>query len=141
MRRLALRAGQAVSVDAAPGTIVRSLEGTIWLTQEAVPSDRILIPGTRCVSESGGKIVLSSMDGSSVARIYTQGCSGRRREYAGAGLQVDSAVIARIERDARRARNEEMHRVARKLGAFIASAWRSLARRLGQAVAQHVRAA
>ena len=139
MRRLELRADQALSLDAAPGTIVRALEGTIWLTQEGMPSDRILIAGTRFVAESDGKIVLSSIDGPSVARTYTPGC-GARDENAGAGLQVDSGVIARVEREARRARNQEIIRLLRKAVALAASAWHLLARRVGRA-AQPVRAA
>jgi len=137
MRRLALGRNQAISLDAVPGTIVRALEGSIWLTQDnAAVSDRILIPGTRFVSGSDGKIVLSSMDGPGVARIYTPDCSGRHA-YAGAGLQVDSAAIAAIERAARRARSQELRRLARELGACIASAGRSLARRFGRPAAQH----
>jgi hypothetical protein len=124
VRQLALRPYQAVSVDAAPGTSVRCLEGTIWLTQDALPSDHILIPGTRFVSETDGKIVLSSMDGASVARVYTPGCNDRAA--AGHGLQVDPGVIARVEREARRARNKEIGRLLRKLGDLAASAWHAL---------------
>lgn len=131
IRRLELRPSQAVPVDAWPGTIVRCLEGTIWLTQEGLFSDCILIAGTRFVSASNGKIVLSSVDGASAARIYTQGCSGRH-EYVGSGLQLDSGVVARIERKARRARNEEILRLLRKLGAFIASAWQDLKAEVGR---------
>lgn len=136
MRRLELRPHQAVSVEAAPGTIVRCLEGTIWLTQEALFSDCILIAGTRFVSASRGKIVLSSFEAPSVARIYAQGGNGRH-EYAGSGLQIDSGVIARIENEARRERAKEIGRLARKLGALVASAWHSLTRRYKQAIVEH----
>ena len=135
MRRLELRAHHATPVEAAPGTIVRCLEGTIWLTQDGMLSDCILVPGTRFVSASDGKIVLSSMDGASVARIYTPGCSDQAS--AGYGLQVDSGVVARVEREARRARNKEIGRLLRKLGDLVASAWDYLARRFRQAAAQH----
>jgi hypothetical protein len=135
MRRLELRPNQAVAVDAVPGTMVRGLEGTIWLTHEALPSDYILIAGTRFASEFGGKIVLTSMDGASVARIYTPGCNDEAS--AGYGLHIDSGVVARVEREARRARNKEIGRLLRKLGDLVASAWDYLARRLRQAAAQH----
>jgi hypothetical protein len=135
VRELALRPHQAVPVEAAPGTIVRCLEGTIWLTQDALLNDHILIPGTRFVSESDGKIVLSSMDGASVARVYTPGCNDQAS--LGHGLQIDSGVVARVEREARRARNKEIGRLLRKLGDLAASAWHSLARRFRQAAAQH----
>ena len=134
MRRLELRAHHATPVEAAPGTIVRCLEGTIWLTQDGMLSDCILVPGTRFVSASDGKIVLSSIDGASVARVYTPGCG---HEYAGHGLQIDSGVIARIEREARRARAKEIGRLAGKLGNVIAAAWHSLTRRFRHPAIQH----
>ena len=135
VRRLELRANQTLALDAVPGTIVRSLRGTVWLTQEALLSDRILIAGTRFVSESSGKIVLSSIDGPSAVRLYEPGCAGSR-EY-GRGLQVDSGVIARIEREARRARMQEIRRLAGKLAAYFAAAWQSLTRRFRHAAVQH----
>ena len=123
VRRLELRANQTLALNAVPGTIVRSLHGTVWLTQEALLSDRILIAGTRFVSESSGKIVLSSIDGPSAVRLYEPGCAGGH-EY-GHGLQVDSTVIARIEREARLARMKEIRRLAGKLAAYFAAAWQN----------------
>jgi hypothetical protein len=125
VRRLELYPQQAMSIEAAPGTIVRCLEGTIWLTQEAVPHDHILIPGTRFVSESDGKIVLTSFDGAAAAQVYAPGC-GADPARVGFGLQFDPGVVARVEREALRARQREIGRLLRKLGAFIASAWHTL---------------
>jgi hypothetical protein len=124
VRRLELRANQAVSLNGAPGIIVRALRGTIWLTQEALLGDRILIAGTRFVSDSRGKIVLSAIDGPGAVRIY-EPCSGRPGPF-GPGLQIDSGVIARIEREARHARTQEILRLTRRLGRFIASAWQHI---------------
>jgi hypothetical protein len=147
VRRLELRPQQAVSVEAAPGTIVRCLDGTIWLTQEAVPHDHILIPGTRFVSESDGKIVLTSFDGAAAAQVYAPGC-GADPARAGFGVQLDPGVVARVEREALRARQREIGRLLRKLGAFIASAWHTLKAEVGRRksegstpVAKHNRAA
>lgn len=131
VRRLELRPQRAVSIEAAPGTIVRGLEGTIWLTQEAVPHDYILIPGTRFVSESDGKIVLTSFDGAAAAQVYAPGCSADPAR-AGFGLQLDPGVVARVEREALRARQREIGRLLRKLGAFIASAWHTLKAEVGR---------
>jgi hypothetical protein len=125
LRRLALHPQRAESIAATRGTVVRSLQGTIWLTQEAVPHDYFLIPGTRFVSESDGKIVLTSLDGAAVAQVYAPGC-GADPARAGFGLQLDPGVVARVEREARRARTKEIGRLLRKLGDLTASAWHYL---------------
>jgi hypothetical protein len=136
VRRLALHSQRAESIAATRGTVVRALQGTIWLTQEAVPHDYILIPGTRFVSRSDGKIVLTSLDDAAVAQVYAPGC-GADLARAGFGLQLDPGVVARVEREARRARIGEIGRLLHKLRDLSASAWHSLARRFRQAAAQH----
>lgn len=136
VRRLELRSQQAMSIEAAPGTIVRSLEGTIWLTQEAVPHDYILIPGTRFVSESDGKIVLSPFDGAAVAQVYAPGC-GADPARVGFGLQLDPGVVARVEREALRARQREIGRLLGKLREIALSGWHDLARRFREMAAEH----
>ena len=136
VRRLALHPQRAESIAATGGTVVRSVQGTIWLTQEAVPHDYILIPGTRFVSESDGKIVLSSFDGAAVAQVYAPGC-GADPAQAGSGLQLDPGVVARVEREARRARGREIGRLLRRLGDLTASAWHYLARRFRHAATQY----
>ena len=135
MRRLALDPRRAESIAATRGTVVRSVEGTTWLTHEAFPHDYILIPGTRFVSRSSGKIVLTALDGAAVAQVYAPGC-GADPARAGSGLQLDPGLVARVEREARRARVKEIYRLLGKLGAFAASAWQSLTKRY-RALAQH----
>jgi hypothetical protein len=134
--RLELRPHQTVSIAAAPGTLVRSVQGTIWLTQEALFADKILIPGTRFVSGSSGKIVLSALDGAAVVRVYAPECDTRLASI-GTGLQLDSGVVERIERAARRARVQEIYRLLGKLGDAALSGWHALARRFRHAAAQH----
>ena len=136
VRRLELRPRRAVPIEAAPGTIVRCLEGTIWLTQEAVPHDHILIPGTRFVSESNGKIVLTSFDGAALAQVYAPGC-GADPARAGSGLQLDPGVVARVEREARGARIREIGRLLGKLREIALSGWHALARRFREMAAEH----
>ena len=132
--RLPLDPRRAESIAATRGTAVRSLEGTIWLTQEALPHDYILIPGTRFVSRSSGRIVLTALEGAAVAQVYAPGCGA---DPAGSGLQLDSGLVDRVEREARRARVQEIYRLLGKLGELTASAWHSLARRYKQAVVEH----
>ena len=136
VRRMALDPRSAESIAATRGTVVRSLEGTIWLTQDALPHDYILIPGTRFVSQSDGKIVLPALDGAAMAQVYAPGC-GADPARAGSGLQVDSGLVARVEREARRARVTEIYRLLGKLGEIALSGWHALARRFRQAAAQH----
>jgi hypothetical protein len=133
--RLALRPHQTVSISAAPGTVVRGLEGTVWLTQEALLADCILIPGTRFVSASRGKIVLSALDGAAVARVYAPECD-TRLAHIGTGLQFDPGVLERIEKEARRAQAQEIGRLLRLLGDFVSSAWRSIKAKGGRRKAE-----
>ena len=131
-KRLEIHPRQAVPVNTVPGTVVHCESGLIWLTQEALWSDTILVAGTKFVSASDGKIVLSAPDGA-VARIYASGSDGRGR--LASGLHIDHEVIVRIERDARLARWVEIGRGLRWLGSFIASAWHNLTHRQHHAVA------
>jgi hypothetical protein len=133
-KRLEIPAGQAVPVKAVPGTVVQCERGLIWLTQDAMWRDIILIAGAKFVSASDGKIVLSAPDGDSVARVYA--ASGDRPLSSfGSGLHIDYTVITRIEREARLARWAEFGSWFTWAGGVIASAWHHLAHRQRHAVA------
>ena len=118
-----VRPNEAVPVEAACGTAVQCLNGTLWLTQEGQWRDFILIAGTTFVSAGDGKIVLSAPQATSMARIFKKQCSSG---LAGAGrLYIDPGAVERLEREARRARLEEIGVLLRRIGGWIASAWRA----------------
>jgi hypothetical protein len=131
-RQIELIPNQAVSVDAVRGTVVRSLRGSFWLTQEGHWRDYFLVAGVSYVSQDDGRIVLNAQDRVSAASVY-------RAELAPGGracdarLYVSAGAIARIERDARRAQAAEVVRWIGLLADVLAGAWRRLRRAMGAA--------
>ena len=127
-RRLEFFPNQAVAVAAEPGTVVRGLRGRIWLTQEGHSRDYVLVPGMSYVSLDRGKIVLNSLDAASTASVgHIELAPGA--SPCTARLELDSTVVARIERDARRARAAEMGRWTTALGSALMRGWRSITAR------------
>ena len=121
----------AMPIDAAPGTVVHCLMGTIWLTQDGMSSDRILIAGMSFVSGSSGKIVVSSPSGASVVHVYHP----ETPSIARSALRVDYDVVQRVERAARRARQEEIGRWMGKLADVVASVWHAITHDFQRAIA------
>jgi len=127
-RRLDVDRNQSVSVAAAPGTAVRCLRGRFWLTQEGHWQDHFLVAGESYVSLDNGKIVLSALESASAASIYridpaptNATCDSR--------LHLDAGVISRIEKEARRARAEEVARWMARLVSVVSRIWRSITTR------------
>ncbi len=67
---LALEARQPVTIAGAAGTVVRVLEGRVWLTEEGVSEDVFLFPGAEYRLQSLGRVVLDS-DGVSRVEVAT----------------------------------------------------------------------
>jgi len=67
---LALEARQPVTIAGAAGTVVRVLEGRVWLTEEGVSEDLFLFPGSEYRLQSFGRVVLDS-DGVSRVEVAT----------------------------------------------------------------------
>lgn len=124
-RQIELLPNQAVSVDAVRGTVVRSLRGSIWLTQEGQWRDYILVAGMSYVSLDAGRIVLNAPDRASAARVYRIELAPGVRTCE-ARLHVGDGTIARISRDARRAQAAEIGRAFGLLADALAGAWRRL---------------
>ena len=126
-RQIELLPNQTASVDAVRGTVVRSLRGSLWLTQEGHWRDYILVAGMSYVSQDDGQIVLNALDHASSASVYrTKPTRGDRA--CDALLHVSADAIARIERDARHARAAEVGRWFGFLADALAGAWRRLFR-------------
>lgn len=125
VRQIELVSNQAVSVDAVRGTVVRSLRGRIWLTQEGHWRDYILVAGVSYVSQDDGRIVLNAQDHASLASVYRIELAPGNRT-CDAQLNVSAEAIARIDLDARRARAAEVGRLFGILADALAGAWRRL---------------
>lgn len=126
-RLIELLPNQAVPVDAARGTVVRSLSGKLWLTQEGHWHDYTLLAGMSYISLDNGRIVVSAPDGASAASVYQIELAPGERS-CDAVVNLGAGTIARIERDARRAQAAEIvHWIGYVAGA-LAAAWRRLMR-------------
>jgi hypothetical protein len=123
--RIDLVPNQAVPVDAVRGTVVRSLRGKVWLTQEGHWRDYILVGGMSYVSLDNGRIVLNAPDDASAVSVYRIELAPGRRA-CDALVHVGAGTIARIERDARRAQAAEVVRWIGYLAGALAGAWRRL---------------
>jgi len=131
-RQIELLPNQAVSVDAVRGTVVRSLRGSFWLTQEGHWRDYILVAGVSYVSLDDGRIVLNAQDLGGAASVYrTELPPGDHA--CDSWLHVSDGAIARIERDARRAQAAEVVRWIGFLADALAGAWRRLRRAMAAA--------
>ncbi len=128
-RRLELRPDEAVSVPAARGTLVHCVRGPIWLTQEGLWQDYILVEGTQFVSGGNGKIVLNALDGAGQALIYSTE-SGAASGLT-PGIHIGHDVIERVTREARHAQIEEISCLLARLGTAAWRALLALARRFG----------
>jgi hypothetical protein len=110
--RREIRPNQAISLAAPRGTIVRGESGTLWLTQEGHWQDYIIVPGAQYLSPEDRKIVVSSLGGGGTVTV-SRLKPGAEHRFHGSPLRFESAVFARIEREARSAQ-------ARLLGEWIA---------------------
>ena len=127
-RRIEVAAGKATSVAAVPGTVVSCLEGRLWLTQEGHWRDYILVPGATYVSLDRGTIVLTTTDEASAASLSRIELAPEDRAND-ARLQISAEAIGRIEREARRARAQEIARWFEVLGKALTEAWGRIASR------------
>lgn len=110
--RREVRPNQAVSIEAARGTVVRSESGTLWLTQEGDRQDYILVPGAQYLSSGDRRIVVTAIGSRgavAVSRLEPDAGLG----FHGSALRIDPSVVARLGREARGAR-------ARRIGGWIA---------------------
>ena len=94
--RLRLVANQAASFDARPGSAVRCVGGKLWLTQEGDVRDHVVPAGTTFCADRAGRIVLTAIDGVSVALV------GKAPAYCVPGtVTIDS--VETFERSAKAA--------------------------------------
>jgi len=125
VRQIELLPNKPVSVDAVRGTVVRSLRGSLWLTQEGHWQDYVLVPGVSYVSLDDGRIVVSAQDQGGAASVFRTELAPGNSE-CDAWLNVSEGAIARIERNARRAQGAEVMRWIGILADALAGAWRRL---------------
>lgn len=122
--RLALAADAAVSVEARPGTELRSFFGRVWITQEGDARDYIVPAGMRYTTGRFGRVVVNAVDGAAQVAV-----SWQLPEAVGALAQsrvsLDYDSIAELRRAARLARSREMVRLVKFGWAWLRRAFRN----------------
>ncbi|MGA2549348.1 MAG: DUF2917 domain-containing protein [Burkholderiaceae bacterium] len=63
---LTLRASEPVTIVNAENTVIRVIEGRVWITEEGVTDDSFLFAGSQYQVRTGGRVVL---DSDSLSRI------------------------------------------------------------------------
>jgi hypothetical protein len=66
---LALQAGEVVTLEDARGTRIQARTGTVWVTEEANPEDRIVGPGEAIVVSRDGLTVIQALQSAWVAVV------------------------------------------------------------------------
>ncbi|HET7731000.1 MAG TPA: DUF2917 domain-containing protein [Usitatibacter sp.] len=58
---LCLQAGQVLTLDDAAGTRISTAMGTVWVTEEGVRDDHIVVTGDSLVVAHGGRTVVQAL--------------------------------------------------------------------------------
>jgi len=120
---LDLAANQAITLRAARGTVVRSLQGRVWLTQDYDQRDYVVPAGARYCAAGAGRIVVSAIDGASRVAVYRV-----RPEPTGLwarnAVRFDSDFAGTLENAARQAMADQVAALARKAWQALRRGWR-----------------
>jgi hypothetical protein len=122
-QRVTLAPGAAIAVKVRPGTRLRTLEGTVWVTQDGDAKDYIVPVGTRYSADRDGRVVMTAMDGA--ARVAV---SWRTPSPGSVGQKValDYTSINELRRAAQAARSREIARWFACGWQWLVGAWRGL---------------
>lgn len=121
---------QAITIEGHRGTEVRGLKGDVWITQTGDSGDYIVPAGSRFCSGHEGPIVVSALRTPSLVSVswHAPRYAG---EFARNGVWLDYVGVERLQRAARKARSEEVARLAREGAHLLVRAWRWITRRRG----------
>jgi Protein of unknown function (DUF2917) len=119
-RVIDLESGKPLSLHLPRGSVVYSVLGTLWITQEGLVDDIVLKAGEQFAVRAKGQLVVSAVDGAALAYIAAPGEA--IPPLPATAPQVLDALTAR----AVRLRRQEMARFARLAAAVIARTARRL---------------
>lgn len=130
---LNLAAGKAVTVRVSRGTVVRSLQGRVWVTQDGDERDHIVPPGACYCAGNRGRIVVSAVDGHSRIAVYRD-CSQLAGIRSNNEVRDDAVFTDTLENAARQAMAETTAALARSAWHYVQCVWRRLVRSLSSGV-------
>lgn len=124
---LQLAEGRAVTVRARRGTVVRSVQGRVWVTQDGDQRDYVVPAGARYCAARTGRIVVSAIDGDSRIAV------SRERPvpsglWAHNAVRFDADFAGTLENAARQAMADQVASLLRSVWQGVRHAWRRLLR-------------
>lgn len=124
-----LHAGEPCSVIGSRGTVVRCLNGLLWVTQEGDSQDYVVPPGARYCAGSNGRIVISAVAEDTRIAVYRV-TPLPATVWSRNVVRFDANFVESIYHAARRER-------ARLLSAVAGKAWRCVQRTWRRLVQSH----
>jgi hypothetical protein len=110
-----LAAGETVSIMGRSGSVVRVLEGRIWITQEGDARDYVVPAGMRfCVAGSGHVVISAVTDDTSIALYQVQPSPAAEWSRNRVCFAPDFALTAR---------REAQREIARQIAALLTRLW------------------
>ena len=102
-----LDSGMALSITGGRGTVVRCLEGQVWLTQEGDAQDYFLAANTRYHAVTAGSIVVNALVAPARIAVYRT-AAAPAGDWRRNGVRLDAGFIDGAMRLARRERARTM---------------------------------
>jgi hypothetical protein len=124
-RRVTVAPGAAIAVEAQPGTELRGVDGTAWITQDGDVQDYIVPAGIYFTADRVGRIVVSALGGAAQVAVSWRAPAAKSAVLPG-GVRLDYARIAELKRAAQQARAREIARLFRCGREWLVGAWRNL---------------
>lgn len=123
--------GKAMTLRGRRGTVVRALQGRVWVTQDGDARDYVVPSGARYCAGSKGNIVVSAIDGGSRVAVYRVRPvpSGLWSQNA---VRFDSNFAGTMENAARQAMADATAALFRTAWQYLKSTWRRLLQPRGQ---------
>ncbi len=122
---LQLAEGKALTVRARRGTVVRSVQGRVWITQDGDIRDYVVPAGARYCAAGRGRIVVSAIDGDSRIAV-----SHERPVppglWARNAVRFDVDYAGTLENAARQAMADQVAAVIRSAWQGVRHAWHRL---------------
>ena len=109
-RRIRLARAEAIAIEARAGTELRSLDGTIWVTQDGDAQDYIVPAGVRFATKGDGRLVVTAMDGAAQVAVSWHAPDTPAGLFRGR-ISLDYERVAELKRAARTARAREIARL------------------------------
>ncbi len=124
---LELAAGKALTVRGRRGTVVRCLQGRVWVTQDGDPRDYVVPAHARYCSGSRGNIVVSAISGNCRIAVYRVHPSSGG-DWSRNAVRIDADFVESVRESARREQSRQIGALALRIWHRARQAWQRFLR-------------